>query len=1320
MQIFHKIRTELHLKLLLLLLIFSTNFSHGAESHFTINKIDQFAGLSNNKVTAIAKDKFGFYWIGTRRGLNYVVNGRVEQLSDDPNFRNREIKFIYTDSQAQLWVATEINLFLYNYQTHEFERVESHTNFSSANAICSTSKGVLICRRDALELYDHATKNIKKLEVKGGENLEYNSLELLDDENILLICSQGRDIYRLNLTSLELDPYENIKLPTRTTSYRDRIFVDSKGRLWISIYNHSLLRYSLEGEGVMEAEFSTSKSNLTHDLILDITEYNGEILVATDGGGLNSIDIDTDQTKTSTKMFGYSELPFSKSVYSLYVDVEDGLFMGTIRDGMVGVQRAYIQAFSSQVPNTILHSYNTSNTATMAFCEDANSIWIATDGNGVWSYGPNSNSFEQIATTKGLKVTDICNIDNENLLVAIYSKGVYTLSKRDGKLNKITLVSPENDKAIADRDFVVSFTKPYNSTVMIAADKVYSYHIGKSIATENPHKTAFATGNLFAADEDSLNYYIHNQYSIYSINKESSKINSLYSSADGGIIAVRKSGDQLWIIRNYSLYCYNLEKQEERLMLSEVSGQTLSLEADTRGNLWITTFDHIISLNVEQPNEQIYFDSSMGFVCNEYLPRSALLSQHGDIYFGGNNGFIIINRNIPLVAEGSTPIELLSVRVDNKVVHPKMQGENRVITIPWNYNSIEIETYAQNRNIHHTNRFQYQINSDNKFSTINSDNRLSLQVPLQGDHIITASYLNNDGHWCSPTEILTIVITPPWWNSTLFRITLLIIVLISTTAIIMLYNHSRERKLMQLHLESEQELSNNKIQFLINISHELRTPLTLIYAPLKRLLENTQLEGNTKRTLVKIFGQSRYMSELINMVLDARRMEAGHGEIEITENNFNEWVSSIVEEFRDESIDHKVELKTKFDPAIKSLNFDAPKCRIVLSNLLMNALRYSKHDGSGEIMVISELTSNKVRLSIVDNGVGLAGVDINSLFNRFIRVNNQTTGSGIGLSYSKAIIEQHRGGVIGAYSNNLQGATFFFEIPQGLECKVEKFEARPYLSNMLDLDENENEMTNSDYPLSQHTILIVDDQEELVEFLADAIKPIFKRVYTASNGAEAFKSLKRNFPSIVVSDVMMPIMDGYELCSKIKNDIEVSHTPIVLLTAKADADSKMLGYKSGADAYISKPFDVQHLLSLIGSQLRSRDISRRYYSKLTSTIKVEELTYSNADEQFMIKLNSFITENIANSIDVEMIAKHMCMSRAALYKKLKTILDIGAMEYVTKLRMTAAAERLSTTSAPITEIAIECGYNDNQYFSKAFKQFHGVSPSQFRKLGVKS
>ncbi|MFI3280678.1 MAG: response regulator [Rikenellaceae bacterium] len=1287
-----------------------------AKSLFTYSKVDQLAGLSNNKVTAIAKDKDGLYWVGTRRGLNYIVNGRVEQWQD-ANIGSREIKFIYTDSLSQLWVATDSDLLLYDYARREFNRVAGGKNYSSANAVGSTSRDIVICRRDAIEIYDPATGIAQPLVIDGGEGLEYNTMRVLDGDNILLICSQGREIYRLNIATLELDLYDNIKLPVRTSNYRDRIFVDSQGRLWISIFNHSLVRYSLDGEGVKEAEFSTNKGSLSHNLVLDMFEYDGELLVATDGGGINSIDMLNDRQSPSTKLFSYREIPLSRSVNTLWVDANDGLFLGTIRDGLIGFYHTDIQTYSIGV-HSDRNSRKLANVATLSFCEDGDRIWIATDGGGVWRYDVGTLDVAQLHSTKDLKVTDIAVIGDRTLLVSVYGDGIYRLDIASGAMTRVTIVDKECDKSIADKDLVVSFAKLDDSNVLILADNLYQYNSNRGVVSELQGRVKFATGNLFAADQNSENQYVHNQYTVYKVDRRSAAITQLYSASEGGISSVRVSEGCLWIVRNYSLYSYDLERHTEQLLMPSISGYILSAELDKRGNLWLTTFNSVVAMDISNPENYLRFDSAVGYAQDEYLARAAICSQSGDIYLGGTNGFITIDRDIPLLAESPKPIELLSVKVDEKVVEPRGATNRRVVTVPWNYNSIDLEIYAQNRNIHHINEFQYTITSDGKTSTFISDNRLSMQMPYQGKHQITAAYLNNNGEWCSPTELLEIVILPPWWNSTLFKLIITLMAIVVLIAVIILYNHNRGRKLMQEHMEREQELSNNKIQFLINISHELRTPLTLIYAPLKRLLENSHFEGDIKRSLVNIFGQTRYMAELINMVLDARRMEAGHGEIEIMKHNFNEWVRAIVEEFRDECAEHKIDLELLLDPAVATLNFDAPKCRTVLSNLLMNAIRYSKRDGSGRIRVVIERLNDKVRLSVVDNGVGLAGVDINSLFNRFVRVNNHSTGSGIGLSYSKTIIEQHRGGVIGAFCNNSEGATFFFELPIGLACSSQKIEAKPYLSNMLDLDDRSGEMTNQDYPLSQHTILIVEDQVELLDFLEDALARTFKRVYRARNGVEAYAAIKRHLPSIVVSDVMMPEMDGYELCAKVKNDIEVSHTPIVLLTAKAEASSKMLGYKSGADAYLTKPFDLQYLLSIVASQLRSRDITRSYYSKLTSAVKIEEVTYSNADEQFMLKLNGFINDNLASSIDVEIIAKHMCMSRAALYKKLKTIIDIGAMEYVTKIRMTIAAERLLSTSKSITEIAMQCGYTDNQYFSKAFKQYHGISPSQYRKLGV--
>lgn len=692
-----------------------------------------------------------------------------------------------------------------------------------------------------------------------------------------------------------------------------------------------------------------------------------------------------------------------------------------------------------------------------------------------------------------------------------------------------------------------------------------------------------------------------------------------------------------------------------------------------------------------------------------------MVTSSGDIYFGGNNGFVVISHDIPIKREPEMSVSLHLIKVGDQIINAKTQDNVSSVTLPWNYPSMEIEAFAKDRNIFHHNQFQYKIWSKDKSTLLQSGDKISLQALSTGSYHIDASYLNNNGEWSSATNILEITITPPWWSSVAFKILLGSMIVAVILLLITLYYRNRGRKLAQLHYERSQELSDNKIKFLINISHELRTPLTLIHAPLKRLLESSNLEGDMKRTLVNIFGQSRYMNELINMVLDARRMESGCGEIEVTQHDANEWVSNIVAEFRDESVERGVALSTVLDPALTTLNFDGPKCRTVLSNLLMNALRYSRSDADSQVIVKSEKMNSVVRISIVDNGVGLVGVDIDSLFSRFVRLNNKSTGSGIGLSYSKAIIELHKGGSIGAYCNSSQGATFYFEIPLNLPCSKIKVEAKSQIDGVVESETFGSDSNHLDYSLSKHTILIVDDQQDMISFIGDALKPSFKKIYTASNGLQAYSKIKQYQPSIIVSDIMMPEMDGYELCYKVKNDIEVSHIPVILLSAKADAQSKSEGYKSGADVYVTKPFDLTYLQSVIVSQLNSRDISRRRYSQLNTSVTAEEITYSNADEQFMIRLNAFIADNLSNSIDVGMIATHMCMSRAALYKKLKTIIDIGAMEYVTKLRMNTAAERLRNTTTSITEIAMQCGYTDNQYFSKAFKQFHNVSPSQYRK-----
>ena len=525
----------------------------------------------------------------------------------------------------------------------------------------------------------------------------------------------------------------------------------------------------------------------------------------------------------------------------------------------------------------------------------------------------------------------------------------------------------------------------------------------------------------------------------------------------------------------------------------------------------------------------------------------------------------------------------------------------------------------------------------------------------------------------------------------------------------------KENKLKWAMKEHEQQVYEEKVRFLINISHELRTPLTLIHAPLNRILKSLSSADSQYLSLKAIYRQSQRMKNLLNMVLDVRKMEVGESKLLIHPYPLNEWIKQVSQDFVSEGEAKNIQIHYCLDPCIDMVSFDKDKCEIILSNLLINALKHSPKDT--EIIIKSELLSakKKVRISITDQGCGLQQVDTQKLFTRFYQGTGEQSGTGIGLSYSKILVELH-GGSIGARNNHEAGATFFFELPQKQETEEIICQPKAYLNELISDDDNDITPDGDNFDTTPYTILVVDDNPDLTGFLKSSLREYFKRIIIAADGIEALQLIKSHTPDIIVSDVMMPRMNGYELCRNIKEDITISHIPILLLTARDDKQSQLSGYKNGADAYLTKPFEIEMLMELIRNRLRNRESTKKRYLNTGLIPTPEECTFSQADETFLLKLNKLIQENLDNNhLDITFICKEIGMSRASLYNKLKALTAMGANEYINKFRMEKAMMLITSTEMSFTEIAEKVGFTTSRYFSTAFKQYTGETPTQYKK-----
>ena len=606
--------------------------------------------------------------------------------------------------------------------------------------------------------------------------------------------------------------------------------------------------------------------------------------------------------------------------------------------------------------------------------------------------------------------------------------------------------------------------------------------------------------------------------------------------------------------------------------------------------------------------------------------------------------------------------------------------------------------------------FRYIIKGDVDKSIDSYHPMLELSNLSPGKYHIEVSCMTKDGNYTMPIHLTDIHVTPPWYKTDWFIILCCIFLTGGIIVGMSIFNIRKEVKIQKRLKEYRQYFNEKKIDFLIHINHELRTPLTLIYAPLKCLIDKNETQGLPSYLMPQlqlIFNQAQYMREIVDMVLDWNSMEAGYSKLKIQKCKLDEWITNIVKDFTEEARQKGICIKLQMTTDIEEVWFDKQKCHTVLSNLLMNALKFSMPESC--ITINTRKLENKVRISVVDEGIGIQDSDITNLFTRFYKGNHKEKGSGFGLYYAKTIMEMH-GGDIGTYNNTDKGATFYLELP--LLDINEKAEATKLLQKEAPIV---NTTQDLHFDCTGKTILIVEDEKELREYLIESFTETFKKVYAADNAISALETCRKKQPSIIVSDVMMPQMDGFELCRQIKNDIRISHIPVILLTARYDQTGITTGYKSGADSYIPKPFDLAFLKVVVGNILKNREKIHSQYVTVTGSPSLLDLTNSKADEDFMKKINAVIHENLSDEeFSVQQLADAMIVSRSSLYSKIKIITGMGVNDYINRLRIEQAMSLLVNTNLNINEISCEVGFTYPRYFSSTFKSMTGMTPKQFR------
>ena len=1292
----------------LIWILFFVLSTKAEQQDYYFRQISLEQGLSQSRVQCIYRDHQGVIWIGTKWGLNSYDQSELKSYFHDreqPNsLPDNFIRFITEDRLGDLYVSTNKGIAIYNKAENQFQPLKYNGKPFNAWSYLQIGDNFLFGGEETLYQYNLTDKNITTIFPDiDGDKLKCINRIFQWSPDVLITSSKKDGLWMYDLIKKKM-----YRCPFVKEREINTIFVDSQNRLWVSFYGKGIACYSKEGKRLFS--LSTKNSGLNNDIIFDFLEKDNQLWIATDGGGINILDFQTMKFSYLKHISDDEQSLPNNSIYRLYKDQMDNIWIGSIHGGLFAIKKVFIKTYKDVPLN---NPNGVSERTVVSIFEDKDTLlWIGTDGGGINSFDQKTNTFHHYPTTYGEKVTSITDFSENELLLSCFNKGVFTFNKRTAQMQPFPIINDSISKReFSSGDLVNLYATKDNIYILGAKVYIYNKHTRQTSILYAPQIDIQRQIAMQAIYSDDTHLYLMGTNNLFKLNFKTNELSSLVNMKEGDDFtsACRDDKGNFWIGSNFGLLFYNKQTGKTEKIHTNLFNSVSSLAYDKKGKVWIGAQNMFFAYIINE-KRFVILDESDGVPSNEliFTPIPALRTPN--LYMGGTMGLVRINTDIIFESNSSPILKLLEVKLNGKST--LKQVNNNCISIPWNHSSFNIKVIADEKNSFRKHLFRYVITGKDKMVIESYLQTLELGTLASGEYTISVSCDTSNGEWSQPTEILTIIVSPPWWKSTWFIILCIFFAFLVAGVVFFSLIRKKENRLKREMREHEKKIYEEKIRFLINISHELRTPLTLIYASLKRILNKEVKQDELPEYLQGAFKQANQMKDIINIVLDARKMEVGQEVLHISSHPLHKWIQEVAETFQTASKAKEIEITYDFDDSIQSIAYDDTKCKVVLSNLIMNALKYSPNQT--RIVIKTIRTNESIQVHVQDQGIGLDNVDIKKLFTRFYQGKHNEGGSGIGLSYAKMLIDLH-GGRMGAFNNKDRGATFFYEIPANLQEQEVSCPQHSYLNELLSSPEEEEKIESGSFSLQGYSLLIVEDKQDLREFLKNALKDKFKKIYQAENGLVALEVIKQQQPDIIVSDVMMPQMNGYQLCKEIKENLNISHIPVILLTARADSESQMLGYKLGADAYLPKPFEMEMLLSVIQNQMRNREYIKSRYRGNQFILSPQEATFSNADEQFMIKLNEMIDQNLSQpDLDVKFLTAQMAMSRTSLYNKIKELTGMGANDYINRRRIDKAIILLTQSGMSITEISEQVGFTYQRYFSTLFKEMKGMTPSQFR------
>lgn len=1032
--------------------------------------------------------------------------------------------------------------------------------------------------------------------------------------------------------------------------------------------------------------------------ILDIG--NGNVWILTSHKGLfiyNTLNKSiTNLTHTPLKQHTIA----SNNLSTIYQDKDGIVYIGNFKHGI---------SYYSPMSQIILCNKSPEYNDILTFCKDTDQefIYYGTDGTGLIRQSLASDLYEKIPTPANI-VVDLSIDSKDRLWIGTYQKGLLCYSK--GKIKQYTV---SNSHLLENNVYTVKVDK--YGYIWIGTMRGYVQRLNPE--TEEFDTVLYRPGEFFIRDMyyDSDKYlYVASNGGLIIIDTE----NQTYSLFDEdnhfsekNILTVYKdSRNLLWIGHSHGISVWD-QKNDSILFLDQKSGLATNfvkaIIEDNNKQMWIGTGNGISRVQIVNGKYYIVnYTIKDGLICNDTNIHAILKLDNGNILIGTPKGYQTIIPQEILATDYHANIYLTGVELKSGIYHPNLSNESslectQTLSFTEKENSFILSFSALDFAETDKIKYAYKINQRNFDWVYADNNKVNLSMLPAGDYTLSVKACNSQGIWSPNIKELKINILPPlwrtWWAYTIYTCIAMCLILLVIRSLRMRHKQKLILQTVEIENEKQQKINDMKLQFFANISHELRTPLSLIINPLEEFLENHP--EHRKGILDMVKQNANYLLELINQLLDFRKLDAKAESLKCKHDNILIILSEIFYSFDPIAQKRSINYTLTCPQHSVFMDFDYDKMRKICTNILTNAFKFTPNKGS--ISMNIEVKESNLELTFADTGCGIEDENKEKIFQRFYQSSKNPAnsgGSGIGLHIASEYIKMHHG-KISVKDNHPCGSIFLITFPLHQNSEV--------------IEEDDTiKMQSAEEESRQSTILLVDDNYDFLKFLSESLSKQY-HILKASNGKQALSILKKEDADLIISDVMMPEMDGLELCSNIKKDIRYSHIPIILLTAKASEEHQLEGLETGADDYITKPFNME-VLKLRICKMIEMNIKRQEIFNQEIKIEPSRITITPLDQQLIEKAIAIVEDNINETeFSVEELASSLNISRSYFYKKMIKITGKKPIEFIKTIRMKRAQQLLTESQMQISEIAYILGYNSPKVFSKHFKDEFNISPSEF-------